>query len=108
MVVRLRFRHGPKIRRKPRKNGHVALALSSLLTPAALIALTLAFWRLGTDLRVAAQFVIRDGLFSHWQVWMAIALVVQIVAVVLNRYGRGQALLPQSGKEPATLLDSHI
>jgi hypothetical protein len=108
MVVRLRFRYGPKIRRKPRKNGHVALALGALLTPAAITALALACWRLGADLRVAGQFAIREGLFSHWQVWMAIALVVQIVAIVLNRYGSGQTLVRHGAKQPNTLLDSHV
>ena len=108
MVVRLRFRYGPKIRRKPRKNRHVALALGALLTPAALTALSLAFWRIGADLRLAGQFAIRDGLFSHWQVWMVIALAVEMIAILLNRYGNGQALLRPGSKAPNTLLDSHV
>lgn len=75
------------MRQKSRKNQHVALALASLLTPAAVMACVLAFWRLTADINVTNQFPIRDGLFSHWQVWLSCAAVLQLAATVLNRYG---------------------
>lgn len=35
------------------------------------------------------QFAIADGLFSHWQVWVAMAAILQFGATLLIRYGRG-------------------
>jgi hypothetical protein len=34
------------------------------------------------------QFAIDDGLFSHWQVWVAMAAILQLGATLLIRYGR--------------------
>ena len=87
MRVRIRLNRGTKVRQSGRKNKHVALALASLLTPAAVMACVLAFWRLSADLNVTSQFPITVGLFSHWQVWVSGATVLQLCAVVLNRYG---------------------
>jgi hypothetical protein len=89
MVVRIQFGAGSKIRRNRGTNRHVALAFAALLTPAALLAALLALWRIASDLNWTAQFAIPSGLFSHWQVWIATAVVLQLCAHLLNRYGRG-------------------
>lgn len=94
MVIRLRFRRGPKVAKKRDATRQVALALASLLTPAALMALALALWRLGMDLKMTGPFAISKGFFSHWQVWIGAALALLVAAVYLNRYGR-------SGDEPS-------
>lgn len=44
-----------------------------LLTPASIIALAFGLWRVGADLGWTGAFVIPDGFFSHWQVWLALA-----------------------------------
>jgi hypothetical protein len=88
MIVRIRLGSGRRVRQKHRKNQHVALALASLLTPAAVMACVLALWRLAADLNVTGQFPISQGLFSHWQVWMTLATLLQFLAIVLNRYGK--------------------
>src|SRR5271170_8368933 len=75
-------------REKPRKNHHAALALPALLTPAAVIALVLAVWPLLADLKFTGAFPIDAGVFSHWQVWLALGCSLQCVAIVLNRYGK--------------------
>lgn len=107
MVVRIRFPDGPKLIQKGHKNRHVALAVAVLLTPSAITALALGFWRVAADLRIAGQFFITDGLFSHWQVWMALAALIQSVAVVLNRYGNRETLFEESeDEENDTVLDS--
>jgi hypothetical protein len=49
---------------------------AALLSPASAVALALAFWRLGADLGWTAQFAISSGLFSHWQVWMALSVLL--------------------------------
>jgi hypothetical protein len=96
MRVRIRLSRGTKVRQKRRKNKHIALALASLLTPAAVMACVLAFWRLAADVKVTNQFPITDGLFSHWQVWVSGAAVLQLCAVVLNRYGDPQPGIQES------------
>ncbi|MCX6620402.1 MAG: hypothetical protein NTY38_04875, partial [Acidobacteria bacterium] len=78
MVIRLRFSRGPKIVKQRDSSRQVALALASLLTPAALMALALALWRLATDLRLAGPFAVSAGFFSHWQVWVGASIVLYV------------------------------
>lgn len=91
MIVRIRLGQGPTVQRRRHKNRHVALAVAALLTPSAVMACVLAFWRLTADFNLTAGFPIGDGLFSHWQVWFVTAAIIQFCATVLNRYGRAQA-----------------
>jgi hypothetical protein len=88
MLVRIRFGKGPKVERKRRKNRRVALAFASFLTPAAVMTSALGVWRLAADLQLASSFAIRNGLFSHWQVWLVSAGLLQTGSHFLNRYGR--------------------
>ncbi len=116
MRVRIRLSHGPRIQSKKRKNQHVALALASLLTPAAVTACVLAFWRLTADFNATGAFPITKGLFSHWQVWLAGAhwqvwlagaAALQLASILLNRYGNSQPVLRKSVKEPERELVNH-
>src|SRR5689334_22110363 len=88
MVVRIRFGRGRQVHRTKGKNRRLALALSSLLTPAAVMASVLGLWRLAADMRWTGEFGISSGLFSHWQVWLGFGAALQYVAWALNRYGR--------------------
>lgn len=45
-----------------------------LLDPVALLAFVFGLWRLGVDLGWTGDFVIEQGLFSHWQVWIGLAV----------------------------------
>ena len=54
--------------------------LAALLSPAALISLALGIWRLGADLGWTDEFVISNGLFSHWQVWIVLAIALQTLS----------------------------
>ena len=92
MVVRIRFRRGPLLGRKNRRQtlARLALAIAALMPPLALTAGLLAIWRIAADLKLAASFAIVNGLFSHWQVWMGAAVALQLLAYGLNRYGNGQ------------------
>jgi hypothetical protein len=90
MIVRIRFGPGLQVMRTPHKNRRVALAAASLLGPVAVMALVLGIWGLAADLKIAGDFAIPTGLFSHWQVWIAFAVVVALMARVLNRYGHGE------------------
>jgi|SRR5713226_7430825 hypothetical protein len=107
MRVRIRLSHGPRVHSKKRKNQHIALALASLLTPAAVTASVLAFWRLTADFKATGAFPITSGLFSHWQVWLAGAVTLQLASILLNRYGKSQPVLRKSVKEPERELVNH-
>lgn len=89
MTVRIRLRLGSSSRSGATPGREVASLLASLLTPAAVIALVLCAWRLAADLAWAGAFVFDSGLFSHWQVWVAMAGLLQTCASFLDRYGRG-------------------
>ena len=88
MIVRLQLRQGHPLRRTRGKNRRLALASGALLIPASLMAYVLGFWRLASDVGVTNEFAIH-GMFSHWQIWIVIAVVLHVAAGVLNRYGRG-------------------
>lgn len=54
--------------------------LTILLAPASMIAMVFGIWRLGADLGWTGAFVISDGFFSHWQVWLAVAVALRLAA----------------------------
>jgi hypothetical protein len=64
--------------------------VAAFLTPLALTQGVLAFWRLGADLDFLGDFFISSGVFSHWQVWLALAIGTQAASVSLNRWLRNQ------------------
>ena len=97
MVVRVRLRTGRRVSRKPGKNRHVALAFAALLWPGVLTSYVLGIWRLAADLGMAGGFGIERGVFSHWQTWLALAVVLNLMAISLNRYGNlGRMRFPSS------------
>ena len=91
MILRVRLGQGRPIQRKLGKNRHIALAFGALLTPLALMAYVLGFWRLASDLGFAGESGI-TGVFSHWQVWIPGGALLQFAGVSLTRYGRGGEL----------------
>jgi hypothetical protein len=68
----------------------MALAAAVLLTPAAFLVGVVGLWRLTADLGFTAGFAISSGIFSHWQVWLAMAVLLQVCARLLNRYGKSE------------------
>jgi hypothetical protein len=89
MIVRIRLKSGPTVQKTRGKNRNVALGAAALLTPLTLSCYVLGFWRLGSDLRFFADFAISTGLYSHWQVWLALAAILHLTTYSLERYGRG-------------------
>jgi hypothetical protein len=88
MVVKLRLQYGSTLRTATRTNRQLAVIAASLLTPASLMAMALGFWRLCADMNWTGEFAISKGLFSHWQVWMALGISLEIASVALHRYVR--------------------
>ena len=95
MIVRIRFPQGRRLQHRGSANRAVSAALGALLVPASLMAYSLGFWRLASDIGLAGQFDI-TGTFSHWQLWIGLGVILHTAAIVLNRHGRGGDLeLPQ-------------
>lgn len=63
---------------------------AAFLTPFSLAAASLWIWRMGADLGFAGEFFIERGILSHWQVWLALAIGSQTLAVSINRWLRDQ------------------
>jgi len=61
-----------------------------VLTLVAVLAGALGAWRFGTDLGWTEHFFIADGLFSHSQLWFAVAIGGQTSAFILNRWTANQ------------------
>ncbi len=63
--------------------------------PAVLTAYVLGMWALGSQFQVTGSFGIAHGVFSRWQVWLAVAIFLNLAAVSIDRYGReGNLRLP--------------
>jgi hypothetical protein len=65
----------------------LADVLVALLTPAAVVALVMALWRVGADLGWAGAFLITGGFFSHWQVWIALSIGLKLLSSTLIAWG---------------------
>ena len=91
MIVKIRFPEGSPRHRRRGTNRDLSAALGALLVPASLMAYSLGFWRLASDMGLAGQFGI-TGAFSHWQLWIGLGVVLHGSAISLNRYSRGGAL----------------
>jgi hypothetical protein len=59
--------------------------LGLLLTPVAVAAGAVGAWRFGVDAGWTGTFFIAGGFLSHWQVWGAFAVSVQVCAWCLRR-----------------------
>lgn len=86
MNVRIRLRVGYALLIKLTR---LASAMAAILAPAAAMAFVLGLWRICADLKWTGEFAISRGVFSHWQVWIALAGLLWLCAAILNRYGRG-------------------
>ena len=56
-----------------------------LLGPVAAAVYAIALWRFAADMNWFGEFFITAGLFSRWQIWLAIAVAIQAGAHQLNR-----------------------
>jgi hypothetical protein len=72
--------------------------LSSLLvvvlTPASMLALVFGLWRVSADVGWTEDFIIPSGLFSHWQVWIALALALKFAGTSLQARTSSAAKTP--------------
>lgn len=83
MIVRIRY---PRLRPLPKVEWRqTALTIAALLTPCALIAFTMAFWIFASEMQWTVGFFIRYGLLSRWEIWLATAAVLLLLAKLLDR-----------------------
>jgi hypothetical protein len=75
----------PALERTAETSQEAVRLVAAFLTPAAVIAGVLGAWRLSSDLGWTDEFFISKGLLSHWQVWFALAGLIQSAAVSLRR-----------------------
>jgi hypothetical protein len=78
MVVRIRITRGTGV-------SGVKPAVSSFLTLVAVACFILGSWILCAGLGWAGAFVVQSGLFSHWQIWMAVGVAAQLCSFRLSR-----------------------
>jgi hypothetical protein len=88
MIVRIRFGKGARLGKGRRKNKRLASVAAALLSPAAVTAAALGLWKLTAELHLTRSFAIVSGFFSHWQVWLGAAIILQVCSRFLNRYSR--------------------
>lgn len=75
----------PQGYRDVEKQASVSSAIACLLSPIALMAGILGAWRFFSERGMAGDFVIAEGLFSHWQVWVGLAVVLRMGSAFLDR-----------------------
>lgn len=88
MVIKIRLKYEYAVRRTAALNRQATLVASSLIAPVALMAWALGSWGVLADLKFAGEFAIATGLFSHWQVWIALGTALQFAAFLLQRAAR--------------------
>jgi hypothetical protein len=69
--------------------------LPALLTPSAVVALVLGLWRVSSDLGWTEEFLIGSGFFSHWQVWIALSVALQLASSTLSTRISSQNKIPE-------------
>ena len=71
------------LRRTVATSAQAADVLVALVTPSALVASVMGLWRLTADLGWTESFPISAGFFSHWIVWIALAIGLKFGASAL-------------------------
>jgi len=59
-------------------SSQAADVLVALVTPIAVVVLVFGLWRLSADMGWTETFPISAGFFSHWQVWIALAIGLKL------------------------------
>jgi hypothetical protein len=90
MIIRIRLGKGATVGKRRRKNKRLASVAAALLSPAAVTAAAFAVWRLTADMNLTRSFAITSGFFSHWQVWLGVAVILQVCSRLLNRYSKAE------------------
>lgn len=63
-----------------------AFWLAQGLKMGAVVTLAMAAWRFGVDIQLTRNFPIAEGLWSHWQVWLAGSIATGLLAGQLRTW----------------------
>jgi hypothetical protein len=58
------------------------------MAPAVFSAYAFAVWSLAANLGWTDSFIFTSGAFSNWLVWLALAIVINVAASILQRHSR--------------------
>ena len=94
MVVRVRIKLGAIRSESSTLTAPKAARIRRWLNPVSGVAFALAAWQLAYDLNWTGGFALSGGVFSHWQFWMALAVVLQVLDTMISRRGHGGAATP--------------
>jgi hypothetical protein len=64
---------------------------ASLITPTCVMAYVLAFWRLAADIGLAGESGLH-GVLAHWQLWIILAVGLQVTQRILAKRVQPSAL----------------
>jgi hypothetical protein len=101
MVVRIRLTRTRATEGTRRKNARTARLAAIVLTLVAICLASFGAWRIAEDLGWGGAFVISQGLFSHWQVWIAGAVFAQWGAWKLLAYAKSTSPENEENLEPS-------
>jgi len=71
------------VRRTVATSAQAADVLVALVTPSAVVASVMGLWRLTADMGWTESFPISTGFFSHWLVWIVLAIGLKFGASAL-------------------------
>ncbi len=91
MTLRLRFPQGKLVRRHRSQGRELAAMAASLITPTCVMAYVLAFWRLAADIGLAGESGLH-GVLAHWQLWIILAVGLQVTQRILAKRVQPSAL----------------
>ena len=84
-------------------SAQAADVLVALVTPIAVVVLVLGLWRLSSDMGWTESFFISGGLFSHWQVWIALAIALKFGGGAL-----AAKMVPVQAAQPVAKADQRV
>lgn len=87
-------------KRTVKTSAEAADILVALVTPTALVVLALGLWRLSADVGWTETFPISAGFFSHWQVWIALAIGLKYGGAAL-----ASKMVPVEASRPVSKTD---
>ena len=89
----------PLFARAARLSQEAAQLVSAFLTPMAVLAMVFGLWRLCVDLTWTTNFPIAAGFFSHWLVWIGLAIGLKLTASLLDRSEEGVEVLSKQPRQ---------
>lgn len=102
MNIRIKFPQGQLVKRRKVTEREPVWAADSWVMRVSAAAYALAVWRLAADMSIASGLGLQ-GFFSHWQLWMALAVTAQFWGRNISRRTVQIARMAHARLDPARL-----